>query len=177
MKLSFGPPLPLGFTSDAEFLDVSLETTLMPYMIDNLKQAMTEGMNILEAKAVYGKSQSLSAGLNRVVYRLDLPDGSDATQVAARVRELLDMDSITIERTSKEKTRTINIRPAVFDFVIEDGGLEMVLGIGEGGYARPTEVAQLLFGVDNVSVVSLLFHRKDLYRLESSGDIIRAMDL
>ena len=177
MKLSFGPPLPLGFTSDVEFVDVTLETTLMPYMIDNLKQAMTEGMNILEAKAVLGKSRSLSAGLNRVVYRLNLPDGSDATQVAARARELLDMDSIPIERTSKEKTKTVNIRPAVFDFVVEDGCLEMVLGIGEGGYARPTEVAQLLFAADNVSTASLLYHRKDLYRLEGSGEVVRAMDL
>ena len=40
MKLSFGPPLPLGFTSEAEFVDVTLECNLMPYMIDSVKQAM-----------------------------------------------------------------------------------------------------------------------------------------
>ncbi|MEA3296260.1 MAG: TIGR03960 family B12-binding radical SAM protein, partial [candidate division Zixibacteria bacterium] len=31
MKLSFCPPLPLGFTSEAEYVDITLKVTLMPY--------------------------------------------------------------------------------------------------------------------------------------------------
>ena len=39
MKLSFGPPLSLGFTSDAEYVDITFDTTFMPYMAETLQKS------------------------------------------------------------------------------------------------------------------------------------------
>ena len=177
MKLSFGPPLPLGFTSEAEYVDVILESNLMPYMIDNLKQASHEGFDIIDARSVFSKVQSLSAGLNRVVYTLPITDLTLKGDLDSQVQMLLAEPTLQIERVGKNQSKLVDIRMAIYDLQVDHDLLVMTLGIGEGGYARPTEVACLLFGGDDRAAASLPYHRKEMYRSESDGKVIAALDL
>jgi len=176
MKLSFGPPLPLGFTSEAEFVDVTLESNLMPHMVDALKATFPDGIDILNAAVVYGKSKSLSASLNRVVYTTAL-DKLDRRQVGEAIERVMAMDRIEVERTGKAGTKVVDVRPAIYDLSMDDDQLVMVLGLGEGGYVRATEVAMLLLENDRVQVAGLSFHRKDMYRQDSDERVSGAMDL
>jgi len=175
MKLSFGPPLPLGFTSETEFVDITLEENLMPFMIDNLRRVLPEGLDILEARVVYGKSQSLSAGLNRAVY--SLPESALPLDVGPRVAELLSARRLEIERAGKTDSKLVDVRPGIYELFSKDGQFEMVLGLGEGGYVRPTEVAQLLLVERSELVPGLPFHRKVLYRQNGDGSVTSAMEL
>ena len=177
MKLSYGPPLPLGFTSESEFVDITLEANLMPHMIECLNETMPQGMHILEAKTVFGKPRSLSASLNRAVYTLELGAIEEAVDVPARIGELLAKDVLEIERAGKVETKVVDVRPAIYDLRIEGGVLVMVLGIGEGGYVRPTELAAMLFDAHKTSIAAMPFHRKDMYRQETGGQIVKAIDL
>ncbi|MEA3296285.1 MAG: TIGR03936 family radical SAM-associated protein, partial [candidate division Zixibacteria bacterium] len=177
MKLSFCPPLPLGFTSEAEYVDITLKVTLMPYMIDSLKMAMPPGLDILEAGVVVAKKQSLSAALNRAVYLLSLDNIKAGPDLSARLEVIMNADNLEIERQTKGKIRSVDIRPAIYDMTICENDLQMVLGIGDGGYVRPTEVAKLLFDEGSDETGFLPFHRQDLYRYDNDGKIIRAMDL
>ncbi len=176
MKLSFGPPLPLGFTSQAEYVDITLESNLMPYMMESLREAMPEGIEIIEAGAVFGKSKSLSASLNRVVYTIPVA-GLDLTTLANAVAHLLDSDSIPVERKGKDKTKTVDVRPGIYDLSLEDDQLVMVLGLGEGVYVRATEVMSLLLDGDAKRVAGLPVHRRDVYRQDEVGQMIGALDL
>ncbi len=177
MKLSFGPPLPLGFTSESEYVDITLETNLMPYMVDDLKRAMPEGMDILEAKAVLGKSRSLSSTLNRVVYTLPLEELEKTDDLIEKGRDILKVDRLYVERTGKSETKTVNVRPAIYDIGVENENLVMTLGIGESGYVRPVEVLELLDTGRDVRLLSHSLHRKELYRQDEQGRKINAMDI
>ncbi|UCE25116.1 MAG: TIGR03960 family B12-binding radical SAM protein [Candidatus Zixiibacteriota bacterium] len=177
MKLSFGPPLPLGFTSEAEFVDIVLESNLMSYMVDNLRQALPEGMSIIDAKSVIGKAKSLSASLNRARYRVaanNLPKDIDLERNIVRI---LEADSLMVERVGKNQVTSTDIRPAIYDLSFKDESLSMTLGIGEGGFARPSEVMALLFGGTGHEHLTYQMHRSDLYRVDQRGEQIPAMDV
>jgi len=177
MKLSFGPPLPLGITSESEFADITLETNLTPYFIDNLKQAMPEGMAVFEAKAVLGKARSLSSTLNRVVYTLPLEALDKTVDLLDRAGSLMAADRLHVERIGKSETKVIDVRPAIYEITVANENLVMTLGIGEGGYARPSEVLQLLDTGHDLRFLSNWLHRKELYRQDEQGRKIGAMDI
>ncbi len=176
MKISFGPPLPLGFTSEAELADITLESNLMPYMVENLRESLPEGISILDARAAVGKTKSLSAALNRACYRLPVNDILKNVDLERNIVRLFDSDSLEVERVGKNKTVTVDIRPAVYGIDLVDDTLDMILGVGEGGYARPSELVALLFGGSHEYLVYRI-HRHDLYRIDQKGEQIPAMDV
>ena len=177
MKLSFGPPLPLGFTSEAEYVDITLESALMTYMIDGLRKALPPGIDLYEARSVLTKSPSLSATLDRVVYQTPLRRWHDAERLREQIGEVMAHDSLECDRPGKEEIKRVDIRSAVYDIRMADDQLEMELGLGQGGYARPTEVAGLLTAGLSVDVVALPFHRKKMYHAGTGDEIVDAMDL
>ncbi len=178
MKLSFGPPLPLGFTSETEFVDITFETNFMTYMIDNLKKALPSEVDILQARVVPGKAQSLSAMLNRAVYTLQLEKAElDADLIEDGIAAVLKAKTVEIERIGKTETNRVDIRSGIHELGIENNQLVMTLGIGEGGYARPTEVIGVILknGQDDVRVFA--FHRKELYRVNEDGEKVPGMEI
>ncbi len=177
MKLSFGPPLPLGFTSEAEYVDITLEVNLMPYMIDALRKKLPEGITLEDARIVLGKNASLSASLNRVEYRVPTDCWEDQTALQRNLDQIMSAETLMIERHGKETTKTVDLRPAIFDFRIESGTLLMQLGIGDAGYARPDEIAGLLKDGLRYPSAGMPFHRMAMYRMEADGRRIDPMDI
>ena len=74
-----------------------------------------------------------------------------------------------IIRETKSGTTTVDIRPIVHNLVIQDATLMMTLGIGEGGYARPSELLGWLLPDHRESIPALMCHRRELYRQDASG--------
>ena len=176
MKLSFGPPLPLGFTSEAEYVDLQLESPFMTYMLDNIKRVLPEGISIIEAGPVIDKKKSLSALLNRVVYTLPISYWQNIDGLKQNIADILDKDSLEIDRAGKETTKTIDIRPAIYDLQIEEDKFKLTLGLGEGGFARPSEVIEYISENMSIPLQALPFHRLEVYR-EDNGQVIDPMDL
>lgn len=177
MKLSFGPPLPLGFTSEAEYFEMTLDSNFMPFMIDKLRTMMPEGMEIFEAAVVLGKAPSLSSLLNRVVYTVPLDADDDTEKLKGRIDTLLAAEAVEIERVGKNSTSIVDIRPATYDLQISDGSLVLTLGVGDGGYARPAEVLGEIFDKERVPVVAFRLHRRDMYRIDEQGNKTNPMQL
>jgi radical SAM family uncharacterized protein/radical SAM-linked protein len=177
MKLSLGPPLPLGFTSEAEFVDIQLDKTLMPYMLDNFRKTLPEGIELLDARAVLGRKASLNAMLNRVEYTAPLSMWASPEQLRESIARVMALSTLEIDRALKDSTKKVDIRPAIYDLRIEGDRLFMVLGLGEGGYAKATEVAQCLSDGLTREVVAVPFHRLDVYYVDDNGVRVSAMEL
>ena len=177
MKLSFGPPLPLGITSEAEYADLTFDTSFMPYMIDNLKAAIPEGMSIYNTRVVLGKAKSLSALLNRAAYTLQLDEFADTAALEEKIAGVLSSSEVIIERIGKEKKNNVDIRPATYELSVEDGVLHMTLGMGDGGYTRPVEILALLFSSEEVPVLAHCLHRVAVYRINKQGERLDPMEL
>lgn len=177
MKLSFGPPLPMGFTSEAEFVDISLDQLCTSPMIDSVRKFLPDGFELLETKTIFAKTASLSESINRVIYTLRLDDGTDIRNLNLKAAELLEKNQIEIQRKTKSSETTVDIRPAIYEINVGGSELQLTLGLGQGGYARPTEVARLLFGIDEAQAADLRFHRKEMYRQAENNRRIAAIEL
>ena len=177
MKLSFGPPLPLGFTSEAEFVDITLETNFLISMLDNFKKALPEGIEIMEAQVILSKGQSLSALLNRAAYRIELGADLSTPDLDTTLAGMMASDSLIVDRVGKSATTKVDIRSAIFELSTYGSQLNMVLGIGDGGYARPSEILEKIFGAEESPYLLHKVHRADMYRITETGEKVRAMDL
>lgn len=169
MKLSFGPPLPMGFTSECEFVDISIEQICTAPMVDSIRKAFSEGFELLESKPVFARTTSLSESINRVIYTLRLDDNIDLKKLNTNATGILEKEKLEILRKTKAGESTVDIRPAIYEIIIRGNELQLTLGIGQGGYSRPTEVAGLLFEIDVERSAELQFHRKDMYRETGDG--------
>ena len=177
MKLSFGPPLPMGFTSECEFVDISLDQICTAPIVERIRKSFSEGFELLESKAVFARTTSLSESINRVIYTLRLDDNIDLMKLKERVAGLLEKDKLEILRKTKSGESTVDIRPAIYEIIIRDNELQLTLGIGQSGYARPTEVAGLLFEIDEERSAQLQFHRREMYRETDDGRRIAGIEL
>jgi len=181
IKISFGPPLQLGYTSEAEFFDLVLERPFQASMADRLSEVLPDGYFIMEARPVVDKKASLSSMLNRAVYEIDLITDTDYSK---QLTQLLSNDIVEIERTTKDEIRVVDIRPAIYvlDFrghngeESESAKIYMELGVGNAGYARPSEIIQAAGILAPEDLPSLDIHRKDLLYINESGERLTPME-
>jgi radical SAM family uncharacterized protein/radical SAM-linked protein len=178
-KVAFAPPLPLGFVSDAEYLDIQLTEPYSSSVLSRLNRDLTPGFEFLEAKPIFGKSDSLSSIINLASYevRLDLP----LDEVEKSVNSVVEKQNLLVKRVSKkEEVREVDIRRRIMKLEFQADGdeviLKMDLGLGRNGYARPEEILVYGFGLEERKVASLLFRRTGLFVLKD-GQILTPMDV
>jgi radical SAM family uncharacterized protein/radical SAM-linked protein len=177
MKLSYSPPLPLGFTSEAEYLDIVLDANLLPYMVDDIRRTLPEGLVIHDARVVLGQGGSLSALINRVEYTVPVSYWENPDTLKSQVDDLMRQPTLTFSRETKDGQKQIDLKPAVFDLRVEFESLVLTVAVGEGGYARPNEVATFLKGGMACDVIALPFHRRAMFREADNGRRINPMEL
>jgi radical SAM family uncharacterized protein len=69
-KLSFGPPLPHGYSSECEYLDIQVEGNCTREHISALSQTLPDDFFTLDFRLIYSKAPAISALLNRATYRV-----------------------------------------------------------------------------------------------------------
>jgi radical SAM-linked protein len=171
-KLSFGPPLPHGYSSECEFLDITIEGNCTTAHLEALAKTLPDGYFMADYKLIYSKAPAISTLLNRAVYQVT-GTFEDIEKLETRLGDILDRDSIIARRTTKDDAKEVEIRPAIFRLELHRNGsrpmIEMELGLGQAGYARPTEVMGTLDLFDEETTMAMHFHRKALHYVDESG--------
>jgi radical SAM family uncharacterized protein/radical SAM-linked protein len=175
-KISFGPPLPLGMTSQAEYLDLQLQ-----YPISNplrrLNMFFPDGIKALEYKKVFNKTKSLSAIINCGLYSV-----FDVAELISEdgIETLFAMDEIIIDRKRKRGTKTLDIRPFIYKILLNtpENRLDMLLALGNNGYVRPTEVLEVLFKIESIEreIESFNISRIGLF-IKNDDQLLTPMDV
>jgi radical SAM family uncharacterized protein/radical SAM-linked protein len=181
MKLSFGPPLSVGFTSEAEYFDLSLEQVFSPEMARRLSAEFPDGYFMIMAKSLLSAKESISSRLNRAVYRATIRRIGD---IKEKIEWLMSQSKVEIERAAKEETKVLDIRPAIYSVECADKGekggetaeIIMELGLGSAGYARPQEVLMAAGLIDKRDISALKIHRKDLLFVDEFGKRLTPME-
>ncbi len=164
-KVAFAPPLPLGFVSDAEYLDIQLTEPYTSTVLSRLNRALPSGFKFLEGKPILGKSDSLSSIINLAFYevRLEIP----LNQTERMIESTLDEKNLWVKRISKQQLKEVDIRRQIMKLECEPFDdqvvLKMHLGLGSEGYARPGEILVYGFGLEERKVAGLLFKRTGLF--------------
>jgi len=150
-RLSFGPPLPLGATGEAELLALRLDEAADPSEVkERLNRELPAGLEVVEAWAVPGhKKKETFGNLDVAEYRITVADGFEEQEVRARVRKLLESEELLVQRGGNRPEREVDLRPMILSLEVAGAGSEGIelrarLKTGSHGGARPSEIVELL---------------------------------
>lgn len=154
-RMAIAFPLPLGFTAEAELLDLLLTRAVPPLEVaQRLRPQLPPGLTLHEVAEADLGAPSLESQLRAVEYRVRPKDSPP--DLPRRVRQLLGAQSCPRER----RGRAYDLRPLIQDLSLEGSDeLVMVLRAGDRGTGRPDEVL-LALGLDPHAAA---IHRRRLH--------------
>lgn len=174
MKISLSPPLPIGITSEGEFVDFNL-TSYVPAAEAQklLNEALPGGIAALEARLLAGDARPVGKVIDTALFEVEMPDVPEGGLRRA-AEEFLERDSVPYERVQPRRTRTVDLRPGVHRLeavplegkTTQGSGLVMVLDDGTAGTTKPWEVIEVVSGLAGLSRDTwerATVHRKALF--------------
>jgi radical SAM family uncharacterized protein/radical SAM-linked protein len=123
IKMSFGPPLPLGFRSRAEVFDLELTRPPGVDLAERLNAVLPDGLQVVDFRPILFKTPSLMSQLEGASYRVRFPGsylaeaGIDPAGLAQtlneRVHRLLSQEVVVVRRQNEDKVREFDARPCI----------------------------------------------------------------
>ena len=141
-KFSFATALSVGVESYAEYMDFEVDAGFSAQnLLDALNGTLPEGMRVVEAAEISMKAPSLSVIMEKVRYRVTLPEAL-ALDLPGKIEEFLALNSSPMRREKKGKVVEFDLRHELYELSSEGCALEMVVGRG-----KPSEFAAAILGV------------------------------
>lgn len=191
VKLSFGPPLPLGMTGEDEYLDMQFTEEVSESFLDGIGRFLPPGVRLLAARPVQSSVESLSASITLADYVVAFPlrrTGEPASGPIAAPESTADgffarlpgAVAAALARPSIEVTRgadsgLIDIRPALVSARLEPGTgpggtprLFLRTNLAAAGGGRPELLLPALCGEPELDPRLALIHRTAL-RISGAG--------
>ena len=169
-------PLPVGTTSESEYVDITMEEALpCEEIINRLNGTMPEGVHILQAAVLPEKSPSIMKDVAASAYRVTVPLSQFADGKAA-VRKILSVGEaetpLPVMKHTKSGTRETDVRSMLFHISLlreteETAAFYIVTAAGNEATLRPDLALQALWG-DVVQVTGI--HRLQLLTKEEMNE-------
>jgi len=161
MKLSFGPPLPIGYFSEAEYLDMQFDSPFEKNHLTRFINNLPPGVRIAATKLAFSQVDSLTKIINSVSYQVDL--GTVPDNITRKIDQLSGNNEIIVARFKKEETKEYSVGQFLYNLTLNDNKLEMLLGVTPDGYLRPDEVMVFGLGYSSDEAKALIYHRTGQY--------------
>lgn len=123
-KVSYAMAMPVGMTSEGEYLDVELESSIdeEDFRV-RLNQKAPSGLEIMKVKLYSGPQKSLSAMITESSYLVTiyLKEGTKNGQVVRAIEEIMEKDSISLSKKNKKgKMVTKDIRSLIKELKVAE---------------------------------------------------------
>ncbi len=145
-RLNLASALPLGYTSEAEIMDIWLEDSIEPEkLLEALLVASPPGLAVKEVSEVDLKAPALQTQVVSSKYKVTPVPKETREELLKKIAGVLETEHIIRERRNK----TYDLRPLIEDLHVSEEGtewpwLEMRLANREGATGRPDEVSLAL---------------------------------
>jgi radical SAM-linked protein len=165
-KINFASPLPLGFSSRAEVLDMRLQSEVeLGDLPRRLEAALPPGIRILGVLEVDEAAPALQTQVQAADYEVSLIEVADAAALEQAARRL--MEATSLPRTRRGKP--YDLRPLIEELRVESAGgalkILMRLSAREAATGRPEEVLDELgiaAGHARIERSRLIFQRESV---------------
>jgi radical SAM family uncharacterized protein/radical SAM-linked protein len=159
LKLSFGPPLPLGYRSRAEAFDLEFSRPPDVDLAERFNEVLPPGLRVVGYRPILFKTPSLMSQLGGATYGVRFPRpflegaGLDAGTLGQTLREgirrLLDRDHLIVRRQSEAQTREFDAKPSILFLEASDDETPAALTLGirftVRAQPRPDEIVAMMF--------------------------------
>lgn len=146
-----GPALPVGVTSEAEYVDVTFNRPVIPEgFVAAMNVALPDGLRVLEASKLGEQAPELGAWIDTATYTCTLENEPDRLLRLLRDAVSLFMEEreVWFERRRPKGDRKVEARSLTHVAAVFQSGehvrLELALAAGSRGTLRPQEFLALL---------------------------------
>jgi len=128
--MSFALPLGVGLTSDGEYLDVQLNSTLSDEeMVKVLNEQMNEEIQAVSFHLLGDDAKNAMSIVGGADYGVFLKDGyKEIENFQEKFKAFLAKDSIIIEKKTKKSTQEVDIRPFIYQASCDKKEFEQIVG-------------------------------------------------
>jgi len=153
-KISSGFPLPLGYSSKDEYLDIVVAGADRN-LAEHINRELPDGIFIELANEIPLKSESLFTGTTGFEYEIRFHE-TLPKNVSKAVGGILNRPEIIVERLRKNQVRQIDIRPFINKIALHsDSGIILSTKVISGQTVRPEETLKQL-AIPNTPMVCRL---------------------
>ena len=111
-RISYGPPLSVGMTSEAEFIDVEIYCEIyVDHFIHVLNKFFPPGLSVLDACAGLRKPASLTSIINTEDYIVGIDAANVDIDIEKEIANLAARENIRVLRRSPKGEKEIDIKP------------------------------------------------------------------
>jgi len=175
-KISFAAPLPVGVSSESEYLDVELtEKVHLKGLIRNQKPFMPEGLEFVEGIYLQ-KTKSLMSLVTSSEYVINLETEAviSAEKMQEMINQFLDNESIILKKKNKKgKLTESNIRERIYNvtYMTAHENSHMIrvkLSTGSEGNLKPEVMLTLFNEYESVGIIA---HKTRIHRIALMGKV------
>ena len=174
IKVSFAQPLPLGYTSDAEYFDLQLNQPFREEFIASLNDTLPQGMRITGYRHFFTNISSLTKQLNIAYYEIPIIDCAPYNE--DRMKELVGSKSICVRRNKVDGASEMDAGRFLENLILMQDCLLASVWQLPDGHIKPEEILVYGLGIDSSLVRPLTIHRKAQY-YKSGERLIEPLDL
>ena len=124
--MSFAAPLGVGITSDGEYFDIEVLTTMSSKeAVAALNAVMVDGVEVVSYVQLPDHAKTAMSLVCAADYTLSYKDGYESPYKTSEWKELLEREfssqpAFKILKKTKKSEREVDLKPLVYDFLIED---------------------------------------------------------
>ena len=160
-RMNLASALPLGYTSEAEIMDMWMEDSIEPErLLEALHGASPPGLAVKEVSEVDLKAPALQTQVVSSEYKVTPVPAEIREELLKKIDDILEAEHIIRERRNK----TYDLRPLIEDLHVSEEGaegpcLELRLANREGATGRPDEVCLAL----DLDPIAFRIHRTRIF--------------
>ncbi len=166
MLMSFAQPLGVGITSDGEYFDMDLKTSMpSAKIIDSMNEQMSDEINV--SKAVSIPMEKKYKGMTLVAaadYIVSFKENDVLfNQNKDKLTEFLSQPSINVLKKTKRSESITDIKPYIFESRVLEDQIHLKLSTGSVNNLKPQLLFQAFFEYAQIEPSQLSIHRKEIY--------------
>lgn len=121
--MSFAAPLGVGLTSEGEYLDVSLQSTLeKETMLTMINEAMNEYIQVTDFRYLPEDSKNAMSIVAGADYKVSLKDGYEfisKEKFIQKFNEFMAQEEIVVTKKSKKSENEVDIKPLIYNYAFD----------------------------------------------------------
>lgn len=157
-RLSFASALPVGATSEAEYLDIFLTRPVSAEEWQRLQNTLPEGLVLLDWREVPVEIAALMSLIGAAGWLCEA-DEQEQDVLAAAIQQMLLSTTLSVERSGKKGKKMLDLRPLLLRLELCGRDVRMLLKMSQEGGAKPQEV----LGALGLPAEAVRTHRIGLY--------------
>ena len=182
--MSFAAPLGVGITSDGEYFDIEVNTTLSSQeAVQALNNTMVEGVEVVSYVQLPDQAKTAMSLVAAADYTLSYKEGCESPRSVSEWKEILETEfsgqpAFTILKKTKKSEREVDLKPLVYDFHVEEQGEKPVfflrVSTGSTDNIKPELVLSSIYERLELSYDenAIQIHRLEVYARDEAGQLV-----